>query len=138
MTGGRRISSFERDGLVFDVHDRGPLEGDLVVLLHGFPQSARCWDVLAPLLNAAGYRTLALDQRGYSARARPRGRLAYRLPELTGDVLALIAAAGPGDRKAHLVGHDWGAAVAWTLAATRPDAIATLTALSVPHPAAFT
>ncbi|GAA3193744.1 alpha/beta fold hydrolase [Actinocorallia longicatena] len=133
----RRTTSFEHDGLIFDVTDQGPLDGEIVVLLHGFPQSSSCWDRLAPLLHAAGYRTLAPDQRGYSPRARPRGRYAYRLTALTGDVLALIDAAGAGGRRVHLVGHDWGAAVAWSLAAARPDAVATLTALSVPHPGAF-
>ncbi|MCP2342783.1 alpha/beta fold hydrolase [Actinomadura rupiterrae] len=132
-----RISSFERGGLVFDVADRGPLDGEAVILLHGFPQTSRSWDALAPLLHASGHRTLAPDQRGYSPRARPRGRFAYRMSELTADVLALIKAAGLGGRKVHVVGHDWGAAVAWALAASRPDAVATVTALSVPHPAAF-
>ncbi|MEU8528689.1 MULTISPECIES: alpha/beta fold hydrolase [Streptomyces] len=133
----RRTTSFERAGLVFDVSDEGPLDGDVVVLLHGFPQTSRSWDRLAPLLHAAGYRTLAPDQRGYSPRARPRGRFAYRLSALVDDVLALVEAAGLGDRKVHVVGHDWGASVAWSLAAARPDVVATVTALSVPHPAAF-
>ncbi|HJQ07643.1 MAG TPA: alpha/beta hydrolase, partial [Nocardioides sp.] len=53
----------ERDGLVFDVRDEGPRDGDVVVLLHGFPERATCWRYVAPLLNAAGYRTLAMDQR---------------------------------------------------------------------------
>lgn len=135
--GGQRITSFKRDGLVFDVVDQGPLDKDVVILLHGFPQTASCWDSLAPLLHGSGYRTLAPDQRGYSPRARPRGRFAYRLSELAEDVLALIGAAGLAGRKVHVVGHDWGASVAWTLAATRPDVVATVTALSVPHPAAF-
>ncbi|MFH8437869.1 alpha/beta fold hydrolase [Streptomyces sp. NPDC018007] len=134
---GRRLTSFERDGLVFDVVDRGPLGGETVVLLHGFPQTSSSWDLLAPLLHAQGYRTLAPDQRGYSPRARPRGRFAYRMSQLAEDVAALIEAAGPRGGRAHVVGHDWGAAVAWTLAASRPEAVATLTALSVPHPAAF-
>ncbi|WP_067474562.1 alpha/beta fold hydrolase [Actinomadura hibisca] len=136
-TGQQRITSFERDGLVFDVADQGPIGGDVVVLLHGFPQTSRSWERLAPLLHASGYRTLAPDQRGYSPRARPRGRFAYRLSQLTEDVLALIRTAVPDGRKVHVVGHDWGASVAWTLAATRPDVVATVTALSVPHPAAF-
>jgi pimeloyl-ACP methyl ester carboxylesterase len=134
---GQRITSFECKGLIFDVEDRGPADGDVVVLLHGFPQTSRSWDRLAPLLHAGGYRTLAPDQRGYSPRARPRWRFAYRMSALVGDAVALIEAAGVGDRKVHVVGHDWGAAVAWTLAANRPDRVATLTALSVPHPAAF-
>ncbi|MFJ9885488.1 alpha/beta fold hydrolase [Streptomyces sp. NPDC091287] len=132
-----RLTSFGRDGLVFDVVDQGPLAGEVVVLLHGFPQRSSSWDLLAPLLHASGYRTLAPDQRGYSPRARPRGRISYRMSQLTEDVVALIEAAEPRGGKVHVVGHDWGAAVAWTLAAARPDVVATLTALSVPHPAAF-
>ncbi|QBJ97942.1 alpha/beta fold hydrolase [Rhodococcus sp. ABRD24] len=130
-----RISSYSRDGLTFDVRDEGPLDGTPVVLLHGFPQDARSWDGLAPLLHTRGFRTLAPDQRGCSPAARPRSRWAYRSAQLTADVVALIECAGVG--QVHVVGHDWGAAVAWTIAAQRPDLVRTLTALSVPHPAAF-
>ena len=133
--GTDRISSFTRDGLVFDVRDAGPVDGTPVVLLHGFPQDSRSWDALSPLLHARGYRTLAPDQRGYSPGARPGTRHAYRVSELTEDIVALIEIAGLGP--VHLVGHDWGAAVAWELAAQRPDLLRSLAALSVPHPAAF-
>ena len=130
-----RITTFSRDGLVFDVRDAGPVDGPPVVLLHGFPQDSRSWDRVAPLLQARGYRTIAPDQRGYSAGARPRSRHAYRPSELTGDIIELIEVSGLGP--VHLVGHDWGAAVAWGVAARRPDLLRSLTALSVPHPAAF-
>lgn len=130
-----RITSYGRDGLTFDVHDRGPLDGEPVVLLHGFPQDSRSWDRLARLLHTRGFRTLAVDQRGYSPGARPRARRAYRLPDLAADVVALVEQYRLAP--VHVVGHDWGAAVAWTLAARRPDLVRTLTALSVPHPAAF-
>jgi len=130
-----RITSYTRNGLVFDVHDAGPVDGTPVILLHGFPQDSRSWDAVSTLLHARGYRTIAPDQRGYSPRARPRPRHAYRPSELTGDVVALIEVAGLGP--VHLVGHDWGAAVAWQVAAQRPDLVKSLTALSVPHPAAF-
>ncbi|TJZ75735.1 alpha/beta fold hydrolase [Rhodococcus oryzae] len=132
---GDRIASYSRDGLVFDVRDTGPLDGVPVVLLHGFPQDSRSWDRLAPLLHRRGFRTLAPDLRGASPGARPRSRRAYRSSQLTADVVALIEQAGAGP--VHLVGHDWGAAVAWTAAANRPDLVRTLTTLSVPHPAAF-
>ncbi|CAG7581752.1 alpha/beta fold hydrolase [Rhodococcus opacus] len=135
MSGMERIRTFTRDGLVFDVRDEGPIDGTPVVLLHGFPQDSRSWDELAPLLHRRGFRTLAPDQRGYSAGARPRARWAYRGSELVADVVALIDQAGLGP--AHVVGHDWGAVVAWGIAAERPDRVRTLTALSVPHPAAF-
>lgn len=129
------METFSRDGLTFDVIDRGPADGPVVILLHGFPQSAESWSDVVPLLTATGLRTLALNQRGYSPGARPTGRRAYRLDELTADVLALADAAG-ADR-VHLVGHDWGANVAWDLAGRHPDRIETLTTFSVPHPRAF-
>ncbi len=132
--GGERISTYTRSGLVFDVLDDGPLEGPAVVLLHGFPERASHWDEVARLLHLEGLRTLAPDQRGYSRGARPRGRLAYRLPQLVGDVVALVDRYGG---PVHLVGHDWGAVVAWATAAARPDLVRTLTTVSVPHPAAF-
>lgn len=132
-----RIEEYERDGLVFDVIDAGPLDGDVVVLLHGFPQRAACWDAVAARLHAAGLRTLAPDQRGYSPRARPRRRRDYRLDELVADVGALIdRVCAQGHDRVHLVGHDWGAAVAWVVAARHP-AVASLTSVSVPHPAAY-
>jgi pimeloyl-ACP methyl ester carboxylesterase len=129
------VDSFRRDGLTFDVRDDGPPDGEPVVLLHGFPQDSTAWNRVAPLLHGNGMRTLAPDQRGYSPMARPRGRANYRVTETVGDLLALLDAAGL--ESAHLVGHDWGAAIAWAAAAWHPDRVRTLTALSVPHPAAM-
>jgi len=129
-----RLTTVHRDGLVLDVIDEGPLDGDPVVLLHGFPERATCWREVAPLLHAHGLRTYALDQRGASPGARPAGRRAYRVGEFAQDAHALVEAIG---RPAHLVGHDWGSATAWIAAAMRPDLFRTLTAVSVPHPAAF-
>lgn len=129
-----RISTIAHEGLTFDVLDEGPVEGAPVVLLHGFPERSSCWREVAPLLHAAGLRTLAIDQRGYSPGARPRGRRSYRMRHLAGDVEALTSAIG---RPVHLVGHDWGAAVGWAVAGRYPDRVLTYTALSVPHPAAF-
>lgn len=130
-----RVIRYHRDGLTFDVRDTGPVAGDPVVLLHGFPADASCWDLVAPQLHEAGLRTFAPDQRGYSPGARPRDRAAYRVRELAGDVLALLDAAGLAS--AHVVGHDWGGAVAWALAARAPERVRTLTVLSTPHPAAL-
>jgi pimeloyl-ACP methyl ester carboxylesterase len=130
----RRITSYYRDGLTFDVRDEGPLDGPVAILLHGFPERSTSWRAVAPLLHGQGIRTLAPDQRGYSPGARPRRRRDYRLPLLVDDVTALVErVGGPVD----LVGHDWGAVVGWGLAATRPDLLRTFTAVSVPHPAAF-
>jgi pimeloyl-ACP methyl ester carboxylesterase len=121
--------------MVFDVRDGGPPDGEPVVLLHGFPQDCTAFDRMAPALHSAGLRTLALDQRGYSPGARPVGRPHYRLRETVDDVLALLDAAGLDS--AHVVGHDWGGAVAWALGGWHPDRVRTLTALSTPHPAAM-
>ncbi|MFW3171457.1 alpha/beta fold hydrolase [Geodermatophilus sp. CPCC 206100] len=129
------MDGFRRDGMVFDVRDGGPRNGAPVVLLHGFPQDAAAWTAVSTDLHAAGLRTLAPDQRGYSPSARPTARSAYRLRELTGDVLALLDEAGLDS--AHVVGHDWGGVVGWAMAAWHPDRVRTLTALSVPHPAAM-
>jgi pimeloyl-ACP methyl ester carboxylesterase len=129
------MDTFARGALTFDVLDGGPADGELVLLLHGFPQSARSWDQVAPRLQDAGYRTLAPNQRGYSPGARPEGRRAYAIDELVEDAVAAIDAAGA--TTAHVVGHDWGAAVAWGLAAAHPERVASLTALSVPHTSAF-
>jgi pimeloyl-ACP methyl ester carboxylesterase len=130
------VDSFRRDGLTFDVLDGGPPDGEPVVLLHGFPQDATAWNQVSPALHRAGLRTLALDQRGHSPMARPRGRRHYRLRETAEDVLALLDAAG--HKSAHVVGHDLGGLVAWALAAWHPERVRTLTVLSTPHPAALT
>ena len=129
------MDTFTRGGLVFDVRDSGPGDGEPVVLLHGFPQDSSAFDRMAPALHSAGLRTLAPDQRGYSPGARPAGRSAYRVRESVDDVLALLAAAGLSS--AHVVGHDWGGVVGWALAAWHPWRVRTLTSLSVPHPAAM-
>jgi pimeloyl-ACP methyl ester carboxylesterase len=135
----RGVETATRDGLVFDLTAAGPPDGEPVVLLHGFPQSARSWELLTPLLTAAGLRTVAADQRGYSPGARPVGRAAYRFSELVADAATIVEAAlaGSGHRAAHVVGHDWGAAVAWGLAGHRPDLVRTVTGVSVPPPGAF-
>jgi pimeloyl-ACP methyl ester carboxylesterase len=130
------MDSFSRDGLRFDVLDEGPEGADVVVLLHGFPQSAHTWAEVSPLLVSAGYRVVAPDQRGYAPHGRPRSRRAYRLKELVADVVALIDAIG-ADR-VHLVGHDWGGGVAWLVATERPDRLHSLTVVSAPHPGAVT
>ncbi|HEY6794719.1 MAG TPA: alpha/beta hydrolase [Kineosporiaceae bacterium] len=130
-----RLSRFVRDELTFDVRDGGPGDGEAVVLLHGFPQDASCWDAVVPALHDVGLRTLAPDQRGYSPGARPAAVQAYRASEIVADVLALLDAAQV--RRAHVVGHDWGGTIAWALAGQHPDRVHTLTVLSTPHPEAF-
>ncbi len=126
---------FTRAGFRFPVTDSGPADGVPVVLLHGFPQDATSFDELSPVLNGQGLRTLAPIQRGYAPTARPPHRRDYRLRELVADTQALIDAAGGS---VHLVGHDWGGAVAWAVAASHPESVRSLTVLSTPHPAAMT
>lgn len=121
--------------LVFDVQAGGPADGPPVLLLHGFPQHTGEWDLVAPRLQDAGARTYAFDQRGYSPGARPADVAAYAMGECVADAVAVLDALGVD--RAHVVGHDWGAIVAWHLAAEHPDRVRTLTAISVPHPAAY-
>lgn len=131
---GDRIVQFVRDDLTFDVVDRGPIDGDVIVLLHGFPQRASSWNAVAEILIAEGYRVLAFDQRGYSPGARPARVAAYTTNELSADVVALADIVGT---PVHLVGHDWGATVAWATALKHPEKVVTLTALSLGHPSAY-
>lgn len=137
-----RHQQVERDGLLLDVRVAGPADGEPVVLLHGFPQTSRSWTALARLLAAAdragdgpSLLLLAPDQRGYSPGARPAGVAAYALEELVADALAVVEATGHGS--AHVVGHDWGASVAWALTGHHPDRVRSLLAVSLPHPAAY-
>ncbi|MFF0488048.1 alpha/beta fold hydrolase [Nocardia sp. NPDC004068] len=131
------MHEFTNGSLVFEVTDVQPAapNGETVILLHGFPEDRWSWSGLIPGLTSAGFRSLAPDLRGYSPRARPAARSAYTLRKLAEDVLALADAARA--ERVHLVGQDWGAALAWYLAARRPDRVRSLTALSVPHPYAF-
>jgi len=108
-------------------------KGPLVVMIHGFPDYWATWKPLMKTLNAAGYRTAALDNRGYNLSDKPQGEAAYAMPNLVGDVGAVIKAEGQTD--AIVIGHDWGAAIAWNVALTRPDLVNRLVILSVPHPA---
>jgi len=127
----------ETNGVSLHVVHLGPEDGPTVVLLHGFPECWYGWLPVARRLADAGYRVVVPDQRGYNASAKPTGVAAYRLPTLAADVAGLIEAAGAdgtGSANAHVVGHDWGAAVAWWLALDHPERVATLTAVNVPHP----
>lgn len=108
-------------------------QGPLVVLIHGFPDYWATWKPLMAELNKAGYRTAALDLRGYNRSDKPQGVAAYAMPNLIGDVAAVVAA--EGQKKAIVVGHDWGAAIAWQVAFNRPDIVDKLVIMSVPHPA---
>jgi pimeloyl-ACP methyl ester carboxylesterase len=122
-------------GLTFRTRVAGPDDGEVVILLHGYPECSWEYHRQMPALATAGFRAVAPDQRGYSPGARPAGVEHYDQRSLVGDVLAI--ADHLGANRFHLVGHDWGAIVAWHVAAWHPDRVQSLTIVSVPHPAAF-
>jgi pimeloyl-ACP methyl ester carboxylesterase len=124
----------QTNGLRLHVVQCGPIDGPLVVLLHGFPEYWYSWRAQLPALVAAGYRVWVPDQRGYNLSDKPLGVENYALPTLAADIIGLIDAAGRA--QAALVGHDWGAIVAWYLAAHHQDRVARTTIINVPHPRA--
>ena len=121
--------------LTFDVRLAGPDDGEVVILLHGFPQTSYEWRHQLRALAEAGFRAVAPDQRGYSPGARPPDVADYALPLLVRDVLGVADAIGAG--RFHVAGHDWGAVVAWALAVAVPERVITANPVSVPHPDAF-
>jgi pimeloyl-ACP methyl ester carboxylesterase len=125
----------ESGGLVFDALVAGPESGEPVLLLHGFPSSNWQWREQLEALGLAGYRLVAPNQRGYSAGARPPEIADYAMPNLIFDVVGMADALG-WDRF-HLVGHDWGASVAWAVGVFAPDRLRTLNTISIPHPDGF-
>jgi pimeloyl-ACP methyl ester carboxylesterase len=122
-------------GVALTVDVYGPSTGTPVVLLHGFPDTARLWSRQIGPLTDAGFRAIVPDQRGYGRSDKPPDVGAYSVVHLAADVDAILN--GVGVDKAHLVGHDWGAAVAWTMATLAPQRVDRLVALSVGHPASF-
>ena len=110
-------------------------KGPLVVMIHGFPDYWGTWKPLMAELNKAGYRTAAMDTRGYNLSDKPEGEAAYAMPNLIADVAAVIAA--EGQKNAIIVGHDWGAAISWQVVFNRPDLVNKLVIMSVPHPVGF-
>lgn len=110
-------------------------DGQPVVLLHGFPDSGRLWRHQVPALAEAGFRVIVPDLRGYGRSDKPTEVQDYRMDLLVGDVLGVMRAAGA--ERAHIVGHDWGAGVAWATALVAAERVERLVALSVGHPGAF-
>ncbi len=121
--------------MTFDALASGPADGEPVILLHGFPETSYAFRHQLVALGEAGFRAIAPDQRGYSPGARPTGVSDYSMTHLVGDVIGIANALD--FETFHLVGHDWGAAVAWVFAARVPDRVRTLTALSTPHVSSF-
>jgi pimeloyl-ACP methyl ester carboxylesterase len=118
-------------GIEYDVHG----EGRPVLLLHGFPDTGRLWRHQVPALAEAGFQIIVPDLRGYGRSGKPEPVSAYSMSVLAGDVMAILADLGVS--QAHVVGHDWGAALAWGLASLAPDRVDHLVALSVGNPVTF-
>jgi pimeloyl-ACP methyl ester carboxylesterase len=131
----QHVNTFAHDDMEFQYLERGDPDGEPIVLLHGFPQDAETWLPTMDLLASAGYRVLALNQRGYSPAATPKPIWQYRLSKLMSDAAALIT--DVVGTSVHLVGHDLGAEVAWNMAAARPHLLRSLTTISTPHPRAL-
>ncbi len=123
----------DSSGVTIDVQVEGT--GAPVVLLHGFPDSKRLWAKQVPALVDAGFQVIVPDQRGYGASDKPPEVDAYAVALLAIDVIAILDALSI--ERAHVVGHDWGAAVAWATAAFAPERVDHLVALSVGHPSSF-
>ena len=118
-------------GIEFDVTG----DGRPVLLLHGFPDSGRLWRHQVPALSGAGFRVIVPDLRGYGRSGKPEAVEAYSIPVLAGDVIAVLDSLGVSS--AHVVGHDWGAGLAWALASLAPGKVDHLVALSVGNPVTF-
>jgi len=110
-------------------------DGPAVILLHGFPESSIMWEDLLSRAAEEGYRVIAFDQRGYSPGARPKGKNNYSISDLTKDVLSIADHLRLDSF--HLVGHDWGAVIAWNVAIKYPDRLHSLTTLAIPHIGVF-
>src|SRR5581483_7310084 len=119
--------------ITLHVRDSGG-DGTPVLLLHGWPDTGALWRHQVAALTAAGYRTIAPDLRGFGASSKPADVAAYAALTMAGDVTGLLDALGID--RAHLVGHDWGAAIGWFTATVAPHRLRSLTALSVGHPLA--
>jgi pimeloyl-ACP methyl ester carboxylesterase len=126
--------SVEANGLRFYLAASGPQSGELVLLLHGFPELSYGWRHQVGPLAAAGFRVVAPDQRGYGHSDKPKGRHAYTIDKLADDVIGVADALGR--ERFRLVGHDWGGIVSWYLASRRPRHVERLAILNAPHPAA--
>ncbi|MEZ4663558.1 MAG: alpha/beta hydrolase [Caldilineaceae bacterium] len=122
----------ESNGIQLFTVQHGRKDGPLVIMLHGFPEFWYGWHRQVDALTEAGYSVWTPDMRGYNLSEKPKGTEAYALDELAKDVAGLIEASG--HEKAILIGHDWGAAVAWWVANKYPDKLAKLVILNVPHP----
>ncbi|TAA66567.1 alpha/beta fold hydrolase [Planococcus salinarum] len=128
------FQSIETNDVLLHTAVAGPEDGPLVILLHGFPEFWYGWKHQIGALAEQGYRVMAPDQRGYNLSSKPQGAENYTLDDLRDDIAGLIEQSGK--EKAVVIGHDWGGAVAWHLAATKPQLVEKLIAINIPHPQA--
>ncbi|TFV89816.1 alpha/beta hydrolase [Blastococcus sp. CT_GayMR16] len=135
MAIGLGMPYYESGHVRLEYRTLGPDHAEIVVHLHGFPQPSDVWMPIADRLQQEGFRSLILNQRGYPDTQVPRGVRNYRLRLLVDDVIGLLESIG--STSAHIVGHDWGGSVAWSLAHRRPDLVKSLTVISMPHPQAL-
>lgn len=128
-----RFSVAHLDRVTLHYAEMGPEDGPLIILLHGFPDSCLGWRYQMPALAKAGFRVVAPDQRGYGVSGKPRGVASYDLDELADDVIAL--GAHLGETQLRVVGHDWGASIAWWLCSARAEHMDKAAMINAPHPA---
>jgi pimeloyl-ACP methyl ester carboxylesterase len=127
--------SLQIGDLTFSGLQAGPANRELVILLHGFPQTSRAWRHELNALAVGGWRAVAPDLRGYADRARPVGADNYRLDTVAGDVMAIADTLGA--ERFHLAGHDVGGIIGWELACRHPERLLTFTVASTPHLSPF-
>ncbi|PWA08241.1 alpha/beta fold hydrolase [Flavobacterium laiguense] len=119
------------DHLTFDLRCAGDPSNELVILLHGFPETNHMWIPLMKDLSKKGLYCVAPNLRGYSPGAQPKGKKNYTLEQLGSDIVTISKALGK--EKFHLIGHDWGACIGWHVAYEQPELVLSWSALSIPH-----
>lgn len=128
-----RTEFIETNGITLHVASAGPADGPLVILLHGFPEFWYGWRYQIEPLAEAGYRVMVPDQRGYNLSDKPAGAEKYKINKLRDDIIGLIDR--ESRKQAVIIGHDWGGAVGWHLASTRPEYVEKFIPINMPHPA---
>lgn len=120
------------NGIQLHVIEDGPEDGEIIMFLHGFPEFWYSWKKQIPWFAGKGYKVIVPDQRGYNLSDKPKGIKEYTMTKLKADIVGLIKFYGR--RKVYLVAHDWGAIVAWYVAAEYPDLLHKLVVINIPHP----
>lgn len=135
MTNDIEFEYIETNGVTLHVAVTGPEDGNMVILLHGFPDFWYGWRKQIKTLAEAGYRVAVPDQRGYNKSDKPKGKRAYVINELQQDIIGLITHFKRED--AVIIGHDWGGAVGWHLTSTHPEFVQKFIAVNIPHMGVF-